>query len=707
MRLHVVAALLVVSVPLFGSVRLPRIEPGQGQPAQPSPRELFERARMLEESNHGLPEAIALYAQVAAQAGDRQLAATAQLRIGLLNDRLGRKDDAQRAFRAVIDRHGDQPVLVRQAKERLEPPQAMAGSGPRARQVWAALNASPLSAPSPDGRLLSHVDFESGNLAVRDLAAGTSQLLTRDGTYTARDWQWAEFSVFSSDSRHLAYGWSRNSAYELKVVAADGSNMRTIYRSDSTSLVHPFAWTPDGLRILATLSDTDGSVRLALVTVATGAVRTLKTLDWRGPVRASLSPDGAWIAYDFPPREEWPARDVYLLAADGSREIKLVEHPSNDFSPMWTPDGEHVMFLTDRGGSMAAWIQRVTAGRAAGPARLLKSDMHRAYPLGFTARGALHYLIQSGQEDIYVAHLAENGNRMADRPSRASEHLVGANSSPDWSPDGSRLAYVSKRLPRPLNLLLGARVICVVDMASGQVRQLSPPLAYLQRPRWSPDGRDLLVAAAAKGQSGLYRLNVDSGEFARLVQLERPGYFNGSAWSRDGRTIFYIAAEGTGAGQRVMSLELSSGRERVLDDSPGPKSDLAVSHDGDRLAYRASAGTVGALRILGLEDGSRRDLVPGIPVGGFRGLNWTSDDQALIFATLDEKTRRIHLERIPAAGGAPRRFADGFDLEHLLDVRLHPDGRRFAFSSREGLDEIWSIENFLPHVQRTSVNGRR
>src|SRR5829696_8920228 len=51
---------------------------------QATPRELFERARMLEESNQGLNEAIALYTQVAAQPKERQLAATAQLRVGLL-----------------------------------------------------------------------------------------------------------------------------------------------------------------------------------------------------------------------------------------------------------------------------------------------------------------------------------------------------------------------------------------------------------------------------------------------------------------------------------------------------------------------------------------------------------------------------------------------------------------------------------------------
>ena len=53
--------------------------------AQQSPRELFERARLLEDSNQDLAEAISLYGQVVEQAsGQRALAATAQLRLGRL-----------------------------------------------------------------------------------------------------------------------------------------------------------------------------------------------------------------------------------------------------------------------------------------------------------------------------------------------------------------------------------------------------------------------------------------------------------------------------------------------------------------------------------------------------------------------------------------------------------------------------------------------
>src|SRR5258708_1583778 len=64
-----------------------------------SPRETFERARMLEESNQNLAEAIKLYSQVISEAGgQRALAAEARYRIGILYNRLGKKAEAQAAF---------------------------------------------------------------------------------------------------------------------------------------------------------------------------------------------------------------------------------------------------------------------------------------------------------------------------------------------------------------------------------------------------------------------------------------------------------------------------------------------------------------------------------------------------------------------------------------------------------------------------------
>lgn len=86
-------------------------------------RELYERARLLDESNRSLDEAIALYERVVEKAeGDRALAARSQFRIGVLHDRLGRREEARKAYRAVIANFPDQTEIVRRARGRLAEP---------------------------------------------------------------------------------------------------------------------------------------------------------------------------------------------------------------------------------------------------------------------------------------------------------------------------------------------------------------------------------------------------------------------------------------------------------------------------------------------------------------------------------------------------------------------------------------------------------
>ena len=87
--------------------------------AQQNPHELYERARLLEETGQ-TAEAIKLYSQVTSQAkDDRTLAAKAQFRIGVLNKRLGRTIESQRAFKTVVTQYPDQLELARRSQAQL------------------------------------------------------------------------------------------------------------------------------------------------------------------------------------------------------------------------------------------------------------------------------------------------------------------------------------------------------------------------------------------------------------------------------------------------------------------------------------------------------------------------------------------------------------------------------------------------------------
>src|SRR5207249_1958236 len=141
--------------------------------------------------------------------------------------------------------------------------------------------------------------------------------------------------------------------------------------------------------------------QIAVISVVDGSVRVLKTLDSYS-LKIRFSPDGRCIAYDAR-QQDSDNSDIFLLAADGSREIRLVEHPADDQLLGWTPDGNYILFASDRSGTMSAWLQRVSDGKPQGPPDLVKQDIGQAQPVGFTRTGSFYYGLVIGSSDVFTA----------------------------------------------------------------------------------------------------------------------------------------------------------------------------------------------------------------------------------------------------------------------------------------------------------------
>ena len=81
------------------------------------------------------------------------------------------------------------------------------------RQVWTGPEVDTYGSVSPDGRLISFTDWDTGDLALHDVTTGQNRRLTNK-----KDWDaYAIGSAISRDGRHIAYGWGTNPA----VSAAD------------------------------------------------------------------------------------------------------------------------------------------------------------------------------------------------------------------------------------------------------------------------------------------------------------------------------------------------------------------------------------------------------------------------------------------------------------------------------------------------------
>ena len=514
--------------------------------ASPSAKLDFEKALVLEEVEARFEEAIALYQKIVAEAQDEAWAAQAQLHIGTCYEKLG-KQEARKAYRAVIDNYPTQQDVVRVAQKRLAELSALTRSGdatPRSevvmRQIWAGPEVDIMGAPSPDSRYLSFVDWTTGDLAVRDLATDETRHLTNKGSWMEST-AYAEFSTVSPDGKQVAYTWFGDDfSHDLRIIGLDGSEPRVLYTNEEVEIVQPSAWSPDGRQILALFTRKDRTQQIVMVSVADGSVRVLKTLDWRQPQKMSLSPDGRYVAYDFRPKEDSEDRDIFLLATDGSRETPLIEHVSNDLFPVWAPDGKGIVFASDRTGSMGAWVIQVGEGKPQGSPEMLMADVGRIFPMGFTRKGSYYYGVVTGMADVYIATLDFETGKLEAPPTKATERFVGANKSPDWSRDGKYLAFVSERGSLATPLAEGQPSIIVIrSIETGEQRELeSKVTSYaVLHPRWSPDGSSfLIVGRDEKGRHGTYQVDAQTGEVTAIIR--RAGIWEAGRFSICGaRTV--------------------------------------------------------------------------------------------------------------------------------------------------------------------------
>ncbi|HEV2492541.1 MAG TPA: tetratricopeptide repeat protein [Terriglobia bacterium] len=669
--------------------------------------DLFQQALVKEQATGDLPAAIELLKRIVQDHADnRALAAKALLEMGECYEKLGR-EEARKAYERLLRDYGDQNEAAAAARKRL----AALGqtAGPRngsamvVRRVWAGPDVDVLGGLSPDGRYLSCVDWTTGALALRDLATGKMRRLTNDGFSTE-----LIGSIISPDGKEVVYNWyNKDGSPDLRIMRLDGSAPRILYSAKGVLFLGAGDWSPDGKYILTSIYRKPSSWQIALISVADGSIRVLKTLDWF-PTRGKFSPDGRYIAYDLAQEQDSGNRDIFLLAADGSREIRLVQHPADDQLLGWTPDGNSILFASDRSGSMSAWAIRVADGKPQGSPELVKPNIGQVLPIGFTRSGSFYYGLVVGTIDIYTADFDPAAGKVLTPPQNATQRFVGSNSSPAWSPDGQSLAYISHN--RHWLAVQRPEVISIRSLKTGAERDLPPKLTFLWGPlRWSPDGRSILASGKDwKVRHGTFQIDAQTGEVTPIVWWGDAEISN-PAWFPDGKRLLYSYSlgESSTTTETILVRDLQTGREASLFRS-APSSridDIALSPDGQQVALTLleKKARSSVLKVLPVAGGEASELVrakePETIVGD--SLTWSPDSRYIVFGRgrASSNVPKTELFAISPHGGKPHRL--GLAMDFVRDVSFHPDGRHIAFAASAGRDkvEVWVMENFLPTLK--------
>ncbi|QOC21974.1 PD40 domain-containing protein [Wenzhouxiangella sp. AB-CW3] len=287
---------------------------------------------------------------------------------------------------------------------------------------------------------------------------------------------------------------------------------------------------------------------------------------------------------------------------------------------------------------------------------------------------------------------------------------------PRFSPDGSRIAFVSDRD--------GIENIWVMDRSGENLQQVSRENErQVKNPVWKPDG-DYIVARKhfrhrrSLGAGEMWMWHVDGGG-SGLRLTDRPNWEQNSTdpeISPDGRYLFYTEDVSPGGGfeysrdphgliYAIVRVDLESGeRERFL-SAPGGQVTPRVSPDGKTLAFVRRIDERSVLMLHEMESGRERALWDGLDhdqqegwalFGLYPGYAWTPDGESIVIWA-GGQLHRIDVasgeaEKIPFRAHVQHQITEAvrtsvdphperFDVRMLRWASVSPDGRQVVYSA--------------------------
>src|SRR5688572_8578430 len=403
------------------------------------------------------------------------------------------------------------------------------------------------------------------------------------------------------------------------------------------------------------------------------------------------SPDGQFIAYVrsvIDVKEDKSSAHIWMIGFDGKNDRQITYGQENTSSPRWSPDGKYLSFtssrpgpakgsqvwLLDRAGGEAFQLTNVK-GRLQGyewspdgkRLALVIGDPDPETPPGDSARGAAarapkpividrYKFKQDGQG--YLRSGRHSYIYLFDVATKSLERLTKSTadeSSPAWSPDGSRIAFTSDRKPEADRD--PSSQIFVVDAKPGSAEVALTPVesrAGNGRVEWSPDGKWIAFLESDErkyssyGMSHLTLVSTDGkGKPMRVRATEAldrgvsaPQFSNDGKWITtfvtDSRSVYpvRVSPSGSGSAERLvngpvtMSSWTSAGAcSAVLSSTHNRPTEIyratnwkleQLTHHNDWVAKELTLGATEAVNFKG-KDGTDVGGLLTTPVGYVKG----------------------------------------------------------------------------------------
>ena len=225
--------------------------------------------------------------------------------------------------------------------------------------------------------------------------------------------------------------------------------------------------------------------------------------------------------------------EIYLMNPDGSGILRLTDHPTRDYDPVWSPTGEQILFVSHRDGVRDLYLMNADGRNVE---KVIKSTVDRSQPT-WSPDGERFAYLRYNEATLYVADI----DKRQEIPVAKTGKFGGY---PAWSPDDEMIAFTfAPEAPKGPILegdLPGYPLILISPQGKKQKEILPKPQLRLTRPAWSPSGDQIAFVESpwADDEKGtIYVVNPDGSSMKMVVPkgsgADRP------TWNPRGNELIY------------------------------------------------------------------------------------------------------------------------------------------------------------------------
>lgn len=325
-----------------------------------------------------------------------------------------------------------------------------------------------------------------------------------------------------------------------------------------------------------------------------------------------LSPDGKHIAYVVRTpimegeKSEYLSQ-IWVASSNGNMEVQYTRSESSSTSPSFSPDGQHIAFMSRRSDKNQIWLMRLMGGEA----EQITFEKNGVNSFKWSPNGKMIAFLKTDEltedeekrnkekrdvievdKNYKYAHIYTTTIEKAKGTERKVQRLTGGDfnvDSFDWSPDGKSIVFSHKANPKINTNRIDANISLVASDSSALKSLVSRP-GPDTNPKFSPDGQYIAFESTGGrpepiGMNDIYVISKEGTGLRKLVDTpDRSASIN--SWGAEGKSIYFTETFHTSRVLYNMPIETKNSSDiKLMSKSEGASTNFSINTKTNKMAF--------------------------------------------------------------------------------------------------------------------------